>query len=50
LDVYAVIVTELGDAEVAHGSRLVQVGFMRRYDESYRALKDVMSPDASVPR
>jgi myo-inositol 2-dehydrogenase / D-chiro-inositol 1-dehydrogenase len=30
------------DAEVAHGSRLVQVGFMRRYDESYRALKDVV--------
>ena len=30
------------DAEVAHGSRLVQVGFMRRYDESYRALKDVI--------
>ena len=30
------------DAEVAHGSRLVQVGFMRRYDESFRALKDVI--------
>ena len=30
------------DAEVAHGSRLVQVGFMRRYDESYRALKAVV--------
>ena len=30
------------DAEVAHGSRLVQVGFMRRYDESYRALKGVI--------
>lgn len=29
-------------AEVAHGSRLVQVGFMRRYDESYRALKKVI--------
>jgi myo-inositol 2-dehydrogenase/D-chiro-inositol 1-dehydrogenase len=27
------------DAEVAHGKRLVQVGFMRRYDASYRALK-----------
>jgi myo-inositol 2-dehydrogenase/D-chiro-inositol 1-dehydrogenase len=27
------------DAEVAHGSRLVQVGFMRRYDAAYRALK-----------
>ncbi len=30
------------DAEVAHGSRLVQVGFMRRYDASYRALKAVI--------
>jgi myo-inositol 2-dehydrogenase / D-chiro-inositol 1-dehydrogenase len=30
------------DAEVAHGSRLLQVGFMRRYDESYRALKRVI--------
>jgi myo-inositol 2-dehydrogenase/D-chiro-inositol 1-dehydrogenase len=29
-------------AEVAHGSRLVQVGFMRRYDEAYRALKQVV--------
>jgi myo-inositol 2-dehydrogenase/D-chiro-inositol 1-dehydrogenase len=27
------------DAEAAVGSRLVQVGFMRRYDQSYRALK-----------
>ncbi|MDX6232063.1 MAG: myo-inositol 2-dehydrogenase / D-chiro-inositol 1-dehydrogenase [Nocardioidaceae bacterium] len=27
------------DAEVAGGKRLVQVGFMRRYDASYRALK-----------
>jgi myo-inositol 2-dehydrogenase/D-chiro-inositol 1-dehydrogenase len=27
------------DAEVARGERLVQVGFMRRYDASYRALK-----------
>lgn len=27
------------EAEVVHGSRLVQVGFMRRYDASYRALK-----------
>lgn len=26
-------------AEVAHGRRLVQVGFMRRYDSAYRALK-----------
>jgi myo-inositol 2-dehydrogenase/D-chiro-inositol 1-dehydrogenase len=30
------------DAEVAHGSRLVQVGFMRRYDPAYRALKQVV--------
>ena len=28
------------DAEVAAGRRLVQVGFMRRYDAAYRALKD----------
>lgn len=26
-------------AEVGHGSRLVQVGFMRRYDHAYRMLK-----------
>jgi myo-inositol 2-dehydrogenase/D-chiro-inositol 1-dehydrogenase len=30
------------DAEVAHGTRLVQVGFMRRYDAAYRALKSVI--------
>jgi len=30
------------DAEVAAGRRLVQVGFMRRYDASYRALKEVI--------
>jgi myo-inositol 2-dehydrogenase/D-chiro-inositol 1-dehydrogenase len=30
------------DAEVAAGRRLVQVGFMRRYDAAYRALKDVI--------
>ncbi|WP_255658247.1 Gfo/Idh/MocA family protein [Actinoplanes sp. L3-i22] len=29
-------------AEVAHGSRLVQVGYMRRYDPAYRALKQVL--------
>ena len=29
------------EAEAAHGSRLVQVGFMRRYDAAYRALKAV---------
>lgn len=27
------------EAEVKHGRRLVQVGFMRRYDAAYRALK-----------
>jgi myo-inositol 2-dehydrogenase/D-chiro-inositol 1-dehydrogenase len=27
------------DAEIAHGRRLVQVGFMRRYDSGYRAMK-----------
>ena len=27
------------EAEVAHGSRLVQVGYMRRFDVAYRALK-----------
>lgn len=27
------------EAEVAHGSRLVQVGYMRRFDDAYRALK-----------
>ena len=30
------------DAEVAAGRRLVQVGYMRRYDPGYRALKDVV--------
>lgn len=30
------------DAEVAHGRRLVQVGYMRRYDAAYRAMKDVL--------
>jgi myo-inositol 2-dehydrogenase / D-chiro-inositol 1-dehydrogenase len=29
-------------AEVATGRRLVQVGYMRRYDSGYRALKDVV--------
>jgi myo-inositol 2-dehydrogenase/D-chiro-inositol 1-dehydrogenase len=38
------------DAEVAHGRRLVQVGFMRRYDASYRALKQVIdSGDIGAP-
>jgi myo-inositol 2-dehydrogenase/D-chiro-inositol 1-dehydrogenase len=30
------------DAEVAAGRRLVMVGFMRRYDEGYRAMKDTI--------
>lgn len=30
------------EAEVAAGRRLVQVGFMRRYDAAYRALKQVL--------
>lgn len=30
------------DAEVAHGARLVQVGFMRRFDADYRRLKAVI--------
>lgn len=34
------------DAEVAFGRRLVQVGFMRRYDASYRALKEALSSGA----
>jgi myo-inositol 2-dehydrogenase / D-chiro-inositol 1-dehydrogenase len=34
------------DAEVAGGRRLVQVGYMRRYDSAYRALKEVVSSGA----
>ncbi len=34
------------DAEVARGERLVQVGFMRRYDASYRALKRAIDSGA----
>src|SRR5690349_9412617 len=30
------------DAEVAAGRRLVQVGFMRRYDEGYRSMKKAL--------
>jgi myo-inositol 2-dehydrogenase/D-chiro-inositol 1-dehydrogenase len=30
------------DAEVASGKQLVQVGFMRRFDKGYRALKNVV--------
>lgn len=31
------------EAEQAHGSRLVQVGFMRRYDTGYQALRDAVT-------
>src|SRR6266508_1990731 len=34
------------DAEVASGRRLVQVGFMRRYDAAYRALKATLDGGA----
>ena len=34
------------DAEAATGQRLVQVGFMRRYDAPYRALKKVIDSGA----
>jgi myo-inositol 2-dehydrogenase/D-chiro-inositol 1-dehydrogenase len=31
------------EAEVAHGKRLLQVGFMRRFDPAYRALKTIVA-------
>lgn len=34
------------DAEEAHGKRLVQVGFMRRFDHAYRALKQIVAGGA----
>lgn len=34
------------DAEMAAGRRLVQVGYMRRYDPAYRALKEVVASGA----
>lgn len=37
------------DAEVARGKRLVQVGFMRRYDEGYVALKKVVDSRIGAP-
>ena len=38
------------DAEVAAGRRLVQVGYMRRYDPAYRAMKAVLdSGDIGAP-
>jgi len=33
---------EILDAEAAFGSRLVQVGFMRRFDSQYRAMKETV--------
>ena len=37
------------DAEVAHGGRLVQVGFMRRYDAGYRMLKAAVDSEIGQP-
>lgn len=37
------------DAEVATGKRLVQVGFMRRYDAGYRMLKQVVDTQIGTP-
>jgi myo-inositol 2-dehydrogenase/D-chiro-inositol 1-dehydrogenase len=37
------------DAEAAHGTRLVQVGFMRRYDSGYRMLKEVVDNEIGQP-
>jgi myo-inositol 2-dehydrogenase / D-chiro-inositol 1-dehydrogenase len=37
------------DAEVGHGARLVQVGFMRRYDAGYRLLKQAVDTEIGQP-
>jgi myo-inositol 2-dehydrogenase/D-chiro-inositol 1-dehydrogenase len=38
------------DAEVAAGRRLVMVGYMRRYDDGYRAMKDaIVAGDIGAP-
>ena len=37
------------DAEVAGGRRLVQVGFMRRYDAGYRMLKHTLETELGAP-
>lgn len=37
------------EAEVARGKRLVQVGFMRRYDAGYVALKDAVQQHTGAP-
>ena len=37
------------EAEVTHGRRLVQVGFMRRYDAGYVALKQAVQTQTGAP-
>ena len=37
------------DAEAGHGTRLVQVGFMRRYNSGYRMLKKVVDSEIGQP-
>ena len=37
---------EILDAEAAFGRRLVQVGFMRRFDSQYRAMKETIESGA----
>lgn len=37
------------EAEIAHGKRLVQVGFMRRYDAGYVALKTAVETRTGAP-
>lgn len=37
------------EAEVEHGKRLVQVGFMRRYDKGYNQLKDTLNSELGAP-
>lgn len=36
---------EILEAEMAYGSRLVQVGFMRRYDRAYRSMKKAIDDE-----
>jgi myo-inositol 2-dehydrogenase/D-chiro-inositol 1-dehydrogenase len=38
--------SDIIDAEVAFGRRLVQVGFMRRFDAQYRAMKETIASGA----
>lgn len=37
------------EAEAKHGTRLVQVGFMRRYDAGYRMLKRAIEEETGAP-